>query len=295
MKISCNIIKDILPLYVEDLASNETKNMVDEHISDCDNCKKNLEDMQSSTIPPMDTDIKPLEKIRDTMRRKKYQTIIFTTVITLVIAMVIMAFLTAPDYLNDTTTVSIVENYDGTVVAFFDEKVSGYDIEKYYENNGYVYNITTWNSIWSRNFGRNDVTSTVLNAGGEDVASVYYYHTDGSINKLIYGRDQYINGGSMILPRLALAYYILMAVGVIAICLMVILMFRRNKKVKSIIIKIMFLPISYIIGHILVKGFTTSSYSMLRDFLAILLVMIGVYVAILVGMDILDKSNKTSR
>lgn len=295
MKISCNVIKDILPLYVEDLASNETKNMVDEHISDCDSCKKELEDMQSSAIPPMDTDVKPFKKVRDTMRRKKYQTIIFTTIITLVIAMGIIAFLTSPEYLNDITTVSIVADQDGSVVAYFDEKVSGYDIEKYYENNGYVYDITTWESIWSRNFGRNDVTSMVLNAGGENVASVYYYHTDGSLNTLIYGRDQNPGGGIMSLPRLALAYYLIIAIGVMAICVMVIGMFRKNKSVKNIIIKIMFLPISYILGHIIIKGFTTYSYFMERDFLAIILVMSGIYATILIGMNIINKSNKRSR
>ena len=292
MKISCNVIKDILPLYVEDLASEESRSVVEQHISSCDKCKKELEDMQSTDIPPMDTDIKPLKKARDKMKRKEYQTIIFTTAITLVIVMAIMSFLTAPDYLNDLTTVSILENSDGTVLAYFDERVSGYDINKHYENGGYVYDITTWNSIWSRSFTKSELNSTVLNAGGENVASVYYYHTDGSLNRLIYGRDQNPGGGSMILPRLALGYYLGLAVVIIAICLMVILMFRKNKRLKDIIIKLMFLPISYILGHIVIKGFRTTSYSMLRDFLAILLAMTGIYAAILLGMKIMKKSNK---
>src|SRR5699024_4395510 len=98
MKISCNVIKDMLPLYVENLGSNETRKIVDEHINNCDDCKKELEEMKASRISPMDTNTKPLEKIRDAMKKKRYQTIIFTTMITLVIVMVLMAFLTAPDY-----------------------------------------------------------------------------------------------------------------------------------------------------------------------------------------------------
>lgn len=292
MKTSCNVIKDMLPLYVENLASNETRRMVDEHISDCVECKKELEDMQSSTMTPMDTNTKPLEKIRDRMKKKRHQTIIFTTMITLIIAVIVIAFLTAPDYLNDPMTVSIEDHSDGTVVAYFHEKVSGYDIEKYYENDGYVYDITTWDSIWRRNFSRTEVNSMVLNAGGENVESVYYYHTNDNLNTLIYGRDQHQNGGSMTLPRLTLSYYLLIAVVVIVICLMGIRIFRKHKKIKNTCTKMMFLPISYIIGHILIKGFTTASYSMTRDFLAIILVMIGVYTAILIGMNIMNKANK---
>ena len=32
MKISCNVIRDILPLYAEDLASEDTKRLVDDHL-----------------------------------------------------------------------------------------------------------------------------------------------------------------------------------------------------------------------------------------------------------------------
>ena len=32
MKISCDVIRDLLPLYVEDMLSNDSKNIVDEHI-----------------------------------------------------------------------------------------------------------------------------------------------------------------------------------------------------------------------------------------------------------------------
>lgn len=288
MKISCNVIKDILPLYVEDLASEDTRKVVDEHIDQCHNCKKELEDMQVSTITPIDTDMRPLEKIRDSMRRKKLQTILFTSIITIVIAIALMAFLTAPEYLNDVTSVSIVENSDGTIVANFDEEVSGYDLEK----RGSEYVITTWDSIWSRNVSRNHINSVVLNPDGEKVESVYYYYTDGRLDALKYGRNQYENGGVMTLPRLALAYYLTLAFAIIGICLMVKGVFRGNQKARNIITKIMLLPVSYILGHILIKGFSTSSYSMARDFYAILLAMIGIYAAILLAMNIVRKSNK---
>ena len=289
MKISCNIIKDILPLYVEDLASEETRKIVEDHMDECNDCKNELEEMKSSNIPLMDTDTRPLEKIRSKMRRKKLQTIIFTTMIILLVAIIMMAFLTAPEYINDASSVSIVENSDGTVVAYFDERVTGFDINKY----GSEYSITSYDSIWSRNFGKSKANNVVLNSEGENVETVFYFHTDGPLDKLIYGKNPYENGGQLTLPRLALSYYLTLAMGFAAICGVIARISRKNKKIRNIAIKIMLLPISYIIGHILIKGFKTTSYSMARDFYAILLAMIGVYAAILLAMNIIKNQLKT--
>ena len=45
MKITCDVIKDILPLYAENMISADTKMIVDEHISSCHDCKKKLSDL----------------------------------------------------------------------------------------------------------------------------------------------------------------------------------------------------------------------------------------------------------
>lgn len=50
MKISCEIIRDLLPLYHDDVCSNESRTVVGEHLSECDDCKKNLESMNSDFI-----------------------------------------------------------------------------------------------------------------------------------------------------------------------------------------------------------------------------------------------------
>lgn len=42
-KVHCNIIKDILPLYVDDVVSEETRTFIYNHISECFDCKNELE------------------------------------------------------------------------------------------------------------------------------------------------------------------------------------------------------------------------------------------------------------
>ena len=45
MNISCEIIKDLLPLYHDGVCSNESKAMIEEHLAECDKCKKELDEM----------------------------------------------------------------------------------------------------------------------------------------------------------------------------------------------------------------------------------------------------------
>lgn len=42
MKISCEIIKDLLPLYHDDVCSKESRNLVEEHLSECAICQEEL-------------------------------------------------------------------------------------------------------------------------------------------------------------------------------------------------------------------------------------------------------------
>ena len=39
-KISCHIIQDILPLYVDGIVSEDTKEMVEEHLRECEELQK---------------------------------------------------------------------------------------------------------------------------------------------------------------------------------------------------------------------------------------------------------------
>ena len=46
MKIHCEVIRDLLPLYVEDVCSEATKELVENHLSKCQECRLELELMQ---------------------------------------------------------------------------------------------------------------------------------------------------------------------------------------------------------------------------------------------------------
>ncbi len=45
--MNCNVIKDLIPLYIDGCCSADSKKHVEEHIKNCEDCKKLVEDMSS--------------------------------------------------------------------------------------------------------------------------------------------------------------------------------------------------------------------------------------------------------
>ncbi len=47
MKISCEVIRDLLPLYHDDVCSAESRRLVDEHLTDCPACREELKSFET--------------------------------------------------------------------------------------------------------------------------------------------------------------------------------------------------------------------------------------------------------
>lgn len=295
MKVTCNVIRDILPLYAENMLSDDSCAMVIEHIEQCQECKVYLDELKTFYKIPVDTNFSPLLKIKSTLRKKKIQTAILSMMLSVMILVITIAFLTAPEY-NPYSAESVKINglSNGSVIAIFEDIVSGYDISSYPndDNTGYVYHITTWDNIWNRTIKRTRVNNTILNPNNENVAAVYYYQTDRSEDILIYGKDINPNGGIVTLPRLFLTYYAFIALILVAVCGFFMALFRRHKKAFNLTMKILFLPVSYLLGHLMIKGVSTTSYTATRDFYAILLVMIPLYIVFITAIRFIKENNK---
>lgn len=64
--MNCNIVKDLIPLYIDGCCSEESEKVVEDHIIYCDNCKKLLEDMKSpSDIVEVSKAPKTFSKLND--------------------------------------------------------------------------------------------------------------------------------------------------------------------------------------------------------------------------------------
>ena len=52
MKLNCNIVFDLLPLYLEDACSEDSKTALEEHLQDCPACREKLKKMKNDNIIP---------------------------------------------------------------------------------------------------------------------------------------------------------------------------------------------------------------------------------------------------
>ncbi|MCR1897486.1 zf-HC2 domain-containing protein [Irregularibacter muris] len=72
MKASCEIIKDLLPLYHDEVCSNDSKTMIEEHLKDCDSCKAELQAMDEEfLINNKDQNLKEAEAVKKLSRKWK--------------------------------------------------------------------------------------------------------------------------------------------------------------------------------------------------------------------------------
>lgn len=85
MRNECNIIRDILPLYVENMVSDDTAAFIEDHLKKCAACRAELEQMKAPDDFHMDTDIVPLKNLKQKMAAKKILTIFSSVVLTLII------------------------------------------------------------------------------------------------------------------------------------------------------------------------------------------------------------------
>ena len=80
MKTECSVVRDLLPLYVEDMVSTETAQYVKSHLAECPECKAELESLKAGEgltaiekKPVEDVaKAKPFKKMMKRMNRQFY-------------------------------------------------------------------------------------------------------------------------------------------------------------------------------------------------------------------------------
>ena len=123
---------------------------------------------------------------------------------------------------------------------------------------------------------------TLFTLDAANCAAVCYSQNNGQDDVLLCGsRD----GGVISLPRLALGYYVLLSLTLF-ITLGLAFFICRRKKVGKMLGYLALIPASYLAGHLLVKGFTTTSYQMQRDFSLIVLAAALLYAAVLLAINL---------
>lgn len=131
---------------------------------------------------------------------------------------------------------------------------------------------------------------TLFTLDTANCAAVYYAQNNGQGDVLLCGsRD----GGIISLPRLALGYYVLLSLALL-IPLSIAFFLCRRKKAGKALGHLALIPACYLTGHLLVKGFATTSYQMQRDFSLIVLTAALLYAAMLLAGTLLRQRRDTA-
>ena len=148
MKISCSIVRDLLPLYAEDLASQDTRVLVDEHLHDCEDCKAILNTMKTPASIPAEASPDALNKVKKTIRRRRVLSVLAAVMTVITIASIVFTYLFTPFQL---TMEQALEDFyireDGAVVIDYSPYVIGRSLGGYKEN-WFIHQYSTRYDIW---------------------------------------------------------------------------------------------------------------------------------------------------
>lgn len=109
MRNECNVINELLPLYVENMVCEDTIYFIEEHISTCEKCRNKLKSMESvnmldkNTKETINNDITNLKNFKKEWKRKNLILIRNRTILIVSCIFIAMAILAINFYKKDFT------------------------------------------------------------------------------------------------------------------------------------------------------------------------------------------------
>lgn len=260
MNISCDVIKDILPLYAENMVSQATRKLVDEHLCDCAVCTELLGQLLKKDDIPAETNSDALMLVKKAIRKRKLLAVLTCFFLTAAVALGAFAFLTRPIYLTaEEAEVRLVE--DGDKINFeFGDAVDCFSISTVYDEAALDVTITAYRRLWNVHYGsmnnyrvdreNGDFRWGVTNGG--QLRRISYGNAEtGREDELLWGQAPLEH--SISLPRLVLNYYVLIAITAAVIFAVAGWLLRHKKYGKAATAAAM-LFLSYAAGSYIVMG-----------------------------------------
>lgn len=116
MNVDCNFIQDLLPLYAENLASESTRKLIDEHLDSCVQCKETLQTMQEKQTVPIRTDSPMLEDYNARCMKRSVLAVLLVVLLLFTVGECLLICYTVPVWLTAEESVSQVTELGGGAV-----------------------------------------------------------------------------------------------------------------------------------------------------------------------------------
>ena len=100
MKISCEIIKDLLPLYVDGVCSEESKKLVEKHLKECDSCREEYELLNDNIHmnQPKFDETKIVEEASKVLKKEKRKSFIIGEIVLVLICIIPIIFISLTSF-----------------------------------------------------------------------------------------------------------------------------------------------------------------------------------------------------
>lgn len=126
--MNCNIIKDLLPSYIDGICSEDTTNVVEEHLQHCEECRLYLELMEQPTNDMLPEEVMvakaPFKKINKKRRIQVLVTILITFIITILGSLVVQEVGAVKQifFPMSSATVNLEDDKKEWTTLYFDDK-----------------------------------------------------------------------------------------------------------------------------------------------------------------------------
>jgi hypothetical protein len=141
-KVSCEIIKDMLPLYYDEVCSGDSKKMVEEHLSKCNNCKMELENIKDEIHIPKNnmienrTDSNVIKNISTSWKRLRLKSFIRGGIISaLLLTVIILGYIglfkwEITSVATDVVEIRDISEMEDGKIVYYAEINDGYSLNK---------------------------------------------------------------------------------------------------------------------------------------------------------------------
>lgn len=279
MKLPCAVIQDLLPLYAEDLTSDVSKTLVEEHLPECEDCRKALEELQAPQ-PQVPREAVPMQRVKKLLRKQLWLAVVLTVCVVIAVGIPFFHWLYSDvDMPYQEGMITIRENPDGSIDAVFDRPLGWIWIDTLTDKEtGLVRRVISCQAASPiyRSTHEHHTSDVYTIADPSERCDLIYYENDavGGEHILLWGTEPLGWPQVITLPRLALNYYLLLAGALTLLFVLLWVAFRKRTSFPG------YTALgfgSYILAHLLIKGFEGTTYFLLQDLAFILLTAIALF------------------
>lgn len=91
--LTCNVVKDLLPNYIDGLVSEETAREIAEHLTGCAGCRTAYEQMKAPVVPIIEQDRKEIDYLKKIRAKTKSRVLKYSAICTSVVVVLAVVFM----------------------------------------------------------------------------------------------------------------------------------------------------------------------------------------------------------